>query len=140
MEFKKAKPYLLILAGFIIAGAVGYSAGTILFEDSEEPSETFSQSLDTRVDAENPVARIEFDGRSMQVLHEDMEEAKFFIEVTGDNRPDRDLNITRDGSTHRKNILATIDEKTYQFEIEYRDNATNTGDAYIEFLKVEALE
>lgn len=140
MEIEKAKPYLLILVGFIVAGAIGYSAGTMLFEESEEQSETFSKSLDTRVDAENPVARIDFEGRSMQVLHEDMDEAKFFIEVTGDNRPDRELNITRDGSTHRKNILATVDEKTYQFEIEYRDNATTTGDAYMEFLNVEALE
>lgn len=139
MDLETIKPYLIITAGFLIAAGVGYSIGNIAF-DGSNTSNVFSEDLNQTVDSESPVVNLEFDGRTMQILHENQQRGKFFIEVTGDNTPDREINITRDGGIHRKNILATVEEKTYKLTIEYRDNSTISDDAYMKFTHVEALE
>lgn len=127
MDVRKEQLYLAVPA-FLVALIAGYSLGNA-------PVQQFETELDAEINVSNPVADVEIDGRNLTVMHQDDDSGKFFVDVTGDGEPDRELELVRDGTVHQSTELVTLDGKTYFVYFRYSDDPGKSGDAWLRFYR-----
>lgn len=120
--------------------SAAFATAFIGVSELSQPEGPYSEDISFEVNASTGVATTIIDGKNLSMMHQDSAEGKFFIDVTNDQQPDREIPITGDGEAHRKRIFATLEGQTYALTIEYQDDPEISGDAYLKITYAEALE
>lgn len=120
--------------------SAAFATTFIAVSELSQPKGPYSEDISFEVNASTGIATTMIDGKNLSMMHQDTAEGKFFIDVTNDQQPDREISITRDGEAHRKRIFATLEGQTYSLTIEYQDNPEVSGDAYLKITRAEALK
>ena len=120
--------------------SAAFATAFIGISELSQPADPYSEEVDLQVNASTGIATTLIDGKNLSMMYQDSAEGKFFIDVTNDQQPDREIPITRDGEVHRKRIFATLEGQTYSLTIEYEDDPEESGDAYLKVTRAEALE
>ena len=126
----------------VILFSVGFTATFIGLSElrSSNPKPGYSEDVNLKVNASNAISTVAIDEKNLTMMYQDSAEGKFFIDVTNDKQPDREIEIQRDGKIHRKKIFATLEGQTYTLTVEYTDDPEKTGDAYLMVTHAEVLE
>ncbi|WEL23391.1 hypothetical protein [Candidatus Nanohalovita haloferacivicina] len=130
-----------VIATSAIVFVAAFSVAFIgLSELRSSDSQPYAEDLSIRVNSSIGIATGQVDGKNVTFFQQGTSEAKFFIDVTNDKQPDREIDIERDGEIHRKRIFATLEGQTYSLTIEYSDDPDVEGDAFMEVVRAEALK
>lgn len=120
--------------------AATFAIAFIGVSELSQPEGPYSEEIDFEVNASTGIATTVIDGKNLSMMYQDSAQGKFFIDVTNDKQPDREISITRDGEVHRERIFATLESQTYSLTVEYSDDPEETGDSYLRVTHAEALE
>lgn len=120
--------------------SAAFATTFIAVSELSQPEEPYAEDISFEVNASTGISTTMIDGKNLSMMYQDSEEGKFFIDVTNNQQPDREVEITRDGEVHRKRIFATLEGQTYSLTVEYQDDPEISGDAYLKITRAEALE
>jgi hypothetical protein len=113
----------------------------LAFSANDPASSLYTSSMDVTVDSETDIATAEFDGQSIDLMHEDSQSARFYLDLDRDGSFDIELEgLTRDGETHRYNRTVTLDRTNYRLHFRYQDDAGEADDSWLELYRVVELE
>lgn len=87
-------------------------------------------------DAENQVATASFYNRSIDIMYEDTEEAKMYLDYDRDGSFDYQLDVQSDGEYHNTSRTVRLDGEEFALYFKYIDYSDRTGDGEITLYKV----
>lgn len=134
---------LMGIAIMVLLGLVGFYAG-FMVDEGLGPSVNYSdkmvKDMNVTLNDENDIATVEFDNRSLNLMHENTRSAKYYIDLDRDGSSDKRLkNIMHDGKIHHATELVTLKDKTYRLYFRYKDSSDERGDAQLWLYRVEEL-
>lgn len=133
---------LAAAAVFIISVSAG---GYLAFQSQEKgvtkPVEpTTPLSLNYTANDDEDVVTASFYGKKVNLMHEDSEEASFYLDIDRDGGSDIEFDsLTHDGRIHNFTEIVTKGKTDYRLYFRYRDNSTVTSDAWLTLFRAEKL-
>lgn len=130
---------LAISAAVFVLFAFG---GFYLASNASNPEETlYTSSMDVRVDSETDIATASFDNQKIDLMHEDSQSAKFYLDLDRDGSFDLELEgLEHDGETHNYNRTVTLNQTNYRLHFRYQDETEQVGDSWLKLYRVVELE
>lgn len=134
---------LMGTAAMILMGLIGFYTGFLMEEGlgpATNQSQEYSESVNYTVGEGNDITTVEFDDRSMDLFHEDGEEASFYMDLDQDGSADIQLeDLERDGQIHSMTKVVDVEGKAYRLYFRYKDSSEERGDAQLWLYHVETL-
>ncbi len=122
-----------VTAGIIATQSLGQSGNQT---DKQETVFT----VGALVDGENDITTASFDNRSIDLLFEDEQEALMYLDLNRDGSADIELDgLNRSGRVQQTTETVTLGNHSYRLVLEYRDNSTSTGEAYLNLKTAKSL-
>jgi hypothetical protein len=124
-----------VTAGLIATQSLGQPGGQT---DRQETVFT----VGALVDGENDITTASFDNRSMDLLFEDEEEeARMYLDLDRNGSADIELDgLNRSGRVQQTTETVTLGNQSYRLVLEYRDNSTSAGEAYLNLKTAAPLD
>lgn len=125
----------------VLVGAVVFLAfslgGFYLAFTAQDSEQKFASGMDVRVDQDTSVATAEFDGHSVDLMHEDSKKARFYLDLDRDGSFDLEIEgLAHDGETHRVNRTVTMNSTNYRLYFRYSDDGEEENDSWMELYRV----
>lgn len=140
MEDLESREFLILGGVFVVATMAGVFLGLEMFGSNAAGEPGFTSFTNVTVDAENNIREVDFDGRSISLLYEDSQEAKFYIDKDQDGSFDFQLtNTTHDGEVRTTQQAITFNRTTYRFRFRYKDDAEKEDDGYLTLFQIREI-
>ena len=127
----ETQDYLVLLAAFFLAAATGFAVSEAAQSDG------FARDVDVRVDNENDKQTIEFDNKTLELRHENFEEAKFYYGFNDTRGVQQIEGLKHNGEVQNLRDIRSFGEDTYFLYIRYQDNSSEFGDAWMKLYRIE---
>ncbi|MFB6291769.1 MAG: hypothetical protein ABEI58_00055 [Candidatus Nanohaloarchaea archaeon] len=132
------KTLVMGAAVFFVVAMVGFYAA--FTAQGPKGDAKYSQRFNLTADDGNDVVTASFDGRSLDLMHESTERAKFYIDQDRDGSFDIRLDgLTHDGSVNNETRIVTYNNTDYRLYFRYSDSLDSSGDAWLRLFFVEEL-
>lgn len=117
---------LFAFGGFYLASSTGGGS-----------DKTFVSSMNVTVDSEIDIATARFDGKALNLMHEDSKKARFYLDLDRDGSFDLELEgLKHDGQGRKYNRTVTLGNTNYRLHFQYRDDARKEGDSWLTLYRV----
>ncbi len=124
---------LLAFAGFYLGTGQDSPAGP--GQDAK-----FATLMNTTVDNDADIGTARFDNRSLDLMHENREEARFYIDTDRDGSFDKELeDLEHNGKVQNLTETVNLGDTTYMLYFRYRDSGSERGDAWLWLYRVREL-
>ncbi len=132
---------VLLAAVFLASVTAGLIATQSLGQPTDQTAgEETVFTVGALVDGENDITTASFDNRSMDLLFEDEQEALMYLDLNRDGSADIELDgLNRSGRVQQTTETVTLGNQSYRLVLEYRDNSTSTGEAYLNLKTAKSL-
>jgi len=132
---------VLLAAVFLASVTAGLIATQSLGQPTDQTAgEETVFTVGALVDGENDITTASFDNRSMDLLFEDEQEARMYLDLNQDGSADIELDgLNRSGRVQQTTETVTLGNQSYRLVLEYRDNSTSTGEAYLNLKTAKSL-
>ncbi len=126
---------------FILLAFAGFYLGTGQDSPSGPGSDTkFSTLMNTTVDDDDEIATARFDNRTLDLMYEDTEEARFYIDIDRDGSFDKEFDgLKHNGEVYNVTETVNLGESTYMLYFRYKDSGNETGDGWLWLYRVREL-
>lgn len=132
------RDYLTGLAVLIMSASAAFGMGSLYFGD-QQPRH-YSKTLNATVNADQPTRTVEFDNHSIQLMFEDRETARMYIDKDNDGSFDIELeDLERNGEIHSVTELVTLGNTSYRLHFRYKDNDSVRDDAWLTLYQVQEV-
>lgn len=122
---------LLSLGGFY----VGFLSDS---DPVQRPGETgFPIETNITVDSDNNVEEAKFDNRSLDLMAENTDEARFYLDYNQDGSFDREIDIQSDNTLRNTSELIELDNSSYRLYLQYRDDPSVNDDAFMTLFRID---
>ena len=129
---------VLGIATLVVSSSVVFFAGSHLVEDNAP--EKYSKIMEVTVNSEQEVQRVEFENNSFELMFENREKARMYIDKDLDGSFDIELkNLTHDGEQHGLTRLITFDKTSYRLYFRYSDDDSIKGDGYLKLYQIQEI-
>jgi len=114
----------------VLTGLLGFY---VALQTSGDTDDRFTNYT---ADSENGVATASFYDRTIDLMYEDSQAARMYLDLDRDGSFDRELDLARDGEYHTLTELVELEGEGYVLHIRYRDSANQTGDGEMTLYRV----
>ncbi|MFB6245549.1 MAG: hypothetical protein ABEJ03_04350 [Candidatus Nanohaloarchaea archaeon] len=117
----------LILSATLLVLLVltGFYAGFLMDRSQEK---TRPMKLNFEANSSEDIVEASFNGTSIQLMYEDRNESRMYLDLDMDGSADREIDVVHDGREHNTTELVEAGNRTYTLFITYRDNGSVAGD------------
>lgn len=132
------REYLIGASIFIISTAVAFGMGSLFFDGQQ--SQKYSELFNATVDFDQSAETIEFNNQSLQLMFENRQQARMYIDTDVDGSFDIELtDLVRDGEEHTVTQLVKYGSTSYRLHFRYSDNENVTGDGFLTLYQIQEL-
>ena len=122
----KRQTLLMGVAVMILVGLIGFYMAFLMEENlgnSSNQTTKFVESTNFSTSSDDSIVTAEFDNKSLNLMHEDSQEARFYVDLDQDGSFDIELkDLTRDGNVHRTTEIVTLGGTNYRLYFRYKDS------------------
>lgn len=132
------RDYLVGFAVLVVSASIAFGAGSLFF-DNKEP-QRYSDFLNATVNAEQSKQIVGFDNNTLQLMFENRQKARMYIDTDVDGSFDIELtDIVRDGEEHTLTQIVTYNSTSYRLTFKYREDKNSSEDDYLTLYQIQEL-
>lgn len=135
MDIEKREATVLLSLFLVSVGAGFFMAG----QTQQNSALSFEKFVDYRAGPEKAIKKAEFDNRSLNLMYEDSEAARMYIDLDRDGSFDRKLNTTNDGEKRLTEEVVTLKNRSYRLYFRYRDDSERSGDGFLTLYRIKQI-
>lgn len=125
-----------MILGTVLAVIIGLTGFYAVFLQDSGPVEPETGFEPVTADHENSVATASFYNESIDLMYEDRQEARMYLDYDRDGSFDYELDVQSDGERHNVTRTVNLDGDTYELSFRYVDYSNRTGDGEITLYQV----
>lgn len=138
VQFMERQNILIAGAVFVLFAVAGFYIGSS--QQSKPGGQEFVEGMNVTASSETDVATASFDGQSIDIMHEDSEKARFYLDLDQDGSFDVELeDLDRTGEVEETARVVSIGGKDYRLRFRYRDSPDVKGDSWIRLYLVRGV-
>lgn len=127
---------ILASAVFVIATGSGLLAGETFF-GSGGGENLYDDQFNRTLDSDNNQEIVEFDNRSVEIVYENWNEFKSYVETGGNQWK---INTTSDGEKRTVKRIVVVEDNAYRFHFRYRDDPEISDTDFLQLYRIEQIQ
>lgn len=132
------RDYLVGFAVLVVSASIAFGASSLFF-DNKEP-QRYSDFLNATVNAEQSKQIVGFDNNTLQLMFENRQKARMYIDTDVDGSFDIELtDIVRDGKEHTLTQIVTYNSTSYRLTFKYREDKNSSENDYLTLYQIQEL-
>ncbi|MFB6214023.1 MAG: hypothetical protein ABEJ07_05670 [Candidatus Nanohaloarchaea archaeon] len=109
----------------------------LAFYTGDTPEQKYVSGMNVTADSENNIVTASFDGREIDLMHEDSRQAHYYLDLDRDGSFDLELEgLVHDGQVREHNRTVTLNRTNYRLYFRYRDDAGEEDDSWFRLYRV----